>query len=177
MGDDPEALAAEAELAVRHRATSKSVIACLTALGPRLGADMAALRRPSHADRLPSMGDRRQEVRWPAVSNARKQLGPGTAADVIAFIEQVCFVPEGKFVDYPLKLQDWQKDILRLIWRQRKSDPTRRAIVNMGREERENNAGSMSATSPNICAARRPATSPIRIAFGRSVARSSGDHF
>ena len=48
---------------------------------------------------------------------SRKQrpqaLGPVTAADVIAFIEQVCFVPEGKFVGQPLKLQDWQKDILR----------------------------------------------------------------
>jgi hypothetical protein len=32
MGDDSEALAAEAELAVMHRATAKSVIACLTAL-------------------------------------------------------------------------------------------------------------------------------------------------
>ena len=32
MGGDEEALAAEAELAVMHRATSKSVIACLTAL-------------------------------------------------------------------------------------------------------------------------------------------------
>ena len=51
---------------------------------------------------------------------SRKQrpqaLGPVTAADVIAFIEQVCFVPEGKFVGHPLKLQDWQKDILRLIY-------------------------------------------------------------
>ena len=41
-------------------------------------------------------------------------LGPVSAADVIEFIETVCFVPEGKFVGQPLKLMDWQKDILRL---------------------------------------------------------------
>ena len=68
---------------------------------------------------------------------SRKQrpqaLGPVTAADVIAFIEQVCFVPEGKFVGHPLKLQDWQKDILRLIY-DNESGPTRRAIVSMGRK-------------------------------------------
>ena len=68
---------------------------------------------------------------------SRKQrpqaLGPVTAADVIAFIEQVCFVPEGKFVGQPLKLQDWQKDILRLIY-DNESGPTRRAIVSMGRK-------------------------------------------
>jgi phage terminase large subunit-like protein len=66
---------------------------------------------------------------------SRKQRpppGPFTAADVIAFIEQVCFVPEGKFVGQPLKLQDWQKDILRAIY----DNPhgTRRAIVSMGRK-------------------------------------------
>ena len=31
--------------------------------------------------------------------------GPVTAADVIAFIETVCFVPEGKLVGQPLRLQ------------------------------------------------------------------------
>jgi phage terminase large subunit-like protein len=51
---------------------------------------------------------------------------------VIAFIETVCFVPEGKFVGQPLKLQEWQKDILRAIY----DNPagTRRAIVSMGRK-------------------------------------------
>jgi hypothetical protein len=39
--------------------------------------------------------------------------GPVTAADVIAFIETVCFVPEGKFVGQPLRLQDWQRDTQR----------------------------------------------------------------
>ena len=66
---------------------------------------------------------------------ARKQpplSHPVTAADVIAFIETVCFVPEGKFVGQPLRLQDWQKDILRAIY----DNPhgTRRAIVSMGRK-------------------------------------------
>jgi phage terminase large subunit-like protein len=59
-------------------------------------------------------------------------FGPITAADVIAFIETVCFVPEGKFVGQPLKLQEWQKDILRAIY----DNPhgTRRAIISMGRK-------------------------------------------
>jgi hypothetical protein len=39
-----------------------------------------------------------------------------TAADVIAFIERTCFIPEGKFVGQKLKLFDWQKDLLRLIY-------------------------------------------------------------
>ena len=49
---------------------------------------------------------------------SRKQrpqpTGPVTAADVIEFIETVCFVPGGKFVGQPLKLQEWQKDILQV---------------------------------------------------------------
>ena len=59
-------------------------------------------------------------------------FGPVTAADVIAFIETVCFIPEGKFVGQPLKLQAWQKDILRAIY----DNPhgTRRAIISMGRK-------------------------------------------
>jgi hypothetical protein len=55
-----------------------------------------------------------------------------TAADVIAFIERTCFIPEGKFVGQQLKLFDWQKDLLRLIY----DNPhgTRRAIISMGRK-------------------------------------------
>jgi phage terminase large subunit-like protein len=55
-----------------------------------------------------------------------------TAADVIAFIETVCVVPEGKLVGQPLRLRDWQKEILRLVY----DNPhgTRRAIVSMARK-------------------------------------------
>jgi phage terminase large subunit-like protein len=64
----------------------------------------------------------------------RKQIAEDkvTAADVIAFIERTCFIPEGKFVGQKLKLFDWQKDLLRLIY----DNPhgTRRAIVSMGRK-------------------------------------------
>jgi hypothetical protein len=55
-----------------------------------------------------------------------------TAADVIAFIERTCFIPEGKFVGQKLKLFDWQKDLLRLIYHN--PHCTRRAIVSMGRK-------------------------------------------
>jgi phage terminase large subunit-like protein len=84
--------------------------------------------------------------------------GPVTAADVIAFIETVCLVPEGKFVGQPLKLQEWQKDILRLIY----DNPaqTRRAIISLGRK----NAKSTLAACLLLAhlAARRPGTGPIR---------------
>src|SRR5262245_42400085 len=54
------------------------------------------------------------------------------AADVIKFVETVCFCPEGKFVGKKLKLFDWQKELLQLIY----DNPhgTRRAIISMGRK-------------------------------------------
>ena len=62
----------------------------------------------------------------------RPPSGPVTAADVIVFIETVCYVPEGKLVGQPLRLQPWQKDILRAIY----DNPcgTRRAIISLGRK-------------------------------------------
>jgi phage terminase large subunit-like protein len=55
-----------------------------------------------------------------------------TAADIIAFIEEVCFVPEGKLVGQKLQLQGWQKDLIRLIY----DNPagTRRAILTVARK-------------------------------------------
>jgi phage terminase large subunit-like protein len=55
-----------------------------------------------------------------------------TAADVIEFIETVCFIPEGRLVGRKLELFDWQKDLICLIY----DNPhgTRRAIVSMGRK-------------------------------------------
>jgi phage terminase large subunit-like protein len=55
-----------------------------------------------------------------------------SAADIIEFIETVCFVPEGKFVGERLKLFEWQRDLLRLIY----DNPsgTRRAIISMPRK-------------------------------------------
>jgi phage terminase large subunit-like protein len=69
------------------------------------------------------------------MARPRKQprpIGSVTAADVIAFIEQVCFIPGGKFVGQPLRLQDWQKDILRAVYDNEHT--TRRAIISMGRK-------------------------------------------
>src|SRR5215471_16663404 len=64
----------------------------------------------------------------------QKQLSDDkvTAADIIEFIETVCFVPEGKFVGKKLELFDWQKDLIRLIY----DNPagTRRAIISMPRK-------------------------------------------
>ena len=120
MGDDPEAL--EAETAARRHASGDREIGCPRADGVAGDADGAAWRRAkggasSSAARAPS-GRGKSSPRRP-MGRPRKQRpppGPVTAADVIAFIETVCFVPEGKFVGQPLKLQDWQKDILRAIY-------------------------------------------------------------
>ena len=55
-----------------------------------------------------------------------------TAADVIEFVETCLFVPEGKHVGAPLRLLDWQKAFLRLVY----DNPagTRRAILSMPRK-------------------------------------------
>jgi phage terminase large subunit-like protein len=55
-----------------------------------------------------------------------------TAGDIIAFIEEVCFVPEGKYVGKRLELFEWQKAEIRRIY----DNPhgTRRAILSMGRK-------------------------------------------
>src|SRR5215813_2724682 len=54
------------------------------------------------------------------------------AADIIKFIEACCYIPEGRLVGKKLKLFDWQKDLIRLIY----DNPhgTRRAIISMGRK-------------------------------------------
>src|SRR5215813_9326601 len=54
------------------------------------------------------------------------------AADIIEFIETVCFIPEGRLVGKKLTLFDWQKDLIRLIY----DNPagTRRAIISMPRK-------------------------------------------
>src|SRR6516162_11499317 len=53
-----------------------------------------------------------------------------TGADIIAFIEEVCFIPEGRYVGKKLELLDWQKAEIRRIY----DNPhgTRRAILSMG---------------------------------------------
>jgi phage terminase large subunit-like protein len=55
-----------------------------------------------------------------------------TGADIIAFIEEVCFIPEGRYVGKKLELLDWQKAEIRRIY----DNPhgTRRAIISMGRK-------------------------------------------
>src|SRR6516165_9311118 len=66
------------------------------------------------------------------VKRRRPSSDKVTGADIIAFIQQVCLVPEGKLVGQPLVLQRWQKDFIRLIY----DNPhgTRRAILSVGRK-------------------------------------------
>jgi phage terminase large subunit-like protein len=69
------------------------------------------------------------------VAKPRKRSEPSgivSAADVIAFIEAVCFVPEGKHVGEKLKLYGWQKREIERIY----DNPvgTRRAILSFGRK-------------------------------------------
>jgi phage terminase large subunit-like protein len=63
----------------------------------------------------------------------RKQPEPLSPADeVIIFIETNCRVPEGRDVGKPLKLREWQRHNIRLIY----DNPagTRRAIISFGRK-------------------------------------------
>ena len=55
-----------------------------------------------------------------------------SAADVIEFIERTLFVPEGRHVGAPLRLLDWKKDFLRLVYDNPHS--TRRAILSTPRK-------------------------------------------
>src|SRR6185437_3835952 len=48
----------------------------------------------------------------------------------IAWIEQYCRIPEGRFVGQPVRLREWQRDIVRGIY----DTPTRRAIISFGRK-------------------------------------------
>ena len=110
------------------------------------------------------------------MARPRKQpppSGPVTAADVIAFIETVCFVPEGKFVGQPLRLQDWQKDILRAIY----DNPhgTRRAIISMGRKNAKTTLSACLLLA-HLCGppARNRPNSELYSAA--QIARPGGDH-
>lgn len=48
----------------------------------------------------------------------------------INWIEAHCFIPDGQDVGKPVKLRDWQKEIIRGIY----DSPTRRAIISFGRK-------------------------------------------
>ena len=95
---------------------------------------MAAREGRAKFERGPAFRPWRSSPRGPMASRKRspQPTGPVTAADVIEFIETVCFIPGGKFVGQPLRLQPWQKDILRSVY----DNPagTRRAIISMGRK-------------------------------------------
>ena len=70
----------------------------------------------------------------PVAKPKKRSEGNGriSAADIIAFIEAVCFVPEGKHVGEKLKLYDWQKREVERIYDNLVN--TRRAILSFGRK-------------------------------------------
>src|SRR6266699_1477899 len=53
-------------------------------------------------------------------------------AIAIKWIEDNCLIPEGKDVAQPVKLREWQKDLLRKIYNNKAV--TRRAILSFGRK-------------------------------------------
>jgi phage terminase large subunit-like protein len=53
-----------------------------------------------------------------------------TGDDCIEWIETHCCIPEGKFVGQPVRLREWQKDIIRDIY----DSPTRIAVISFGRK-------------------------------------------
>lgn len=61
-----------------------------------------------------------------------KPLAPTVlrSARNIRWIEEHCFVPEGKLVGQPVRLREWQREIIRGIY----DSPTRTAIVSFGRK-------------------------------------------
>lgn len=62
---------------------------------------------------------------------ARRVEKSATASDKVCnFIEKFLIVPEGAHVGEPVRLRDWQKEIIRQIY----DTPTRQAIVSMGRK-------------------------------------------
>jgi phage terminase large subunit-like protein len=64
-------------------------------------------------------------------SDQPETLGVESDGDrVIRFIEDNCFIPEGRFVGKPVALREWQKDVIRGIY----DSPTRRGIISFGRK-------------------------------------------
>lgn len=53
-----------------------------------------------------------------------------TGADAIEWIEKFCRIPKGPAVGQPVKLLDYQREILQSVF----GTPTRRAIISMGRQ-------------------------------------------
>jgi phage terminase large subunit-like protein len=66
------------------------------------------------------------------VASLQRQDRKVTGADVVAFIQECLFVPEGQHVGKPLELQVWQKDWIRTVY----DNPagTRRAILSTPRK-------------------------------------------
>lgn len=58
---------------------------------------------------------------------------PSRAERNIAWIEEWCRIPDGRDVGQPVRLRDWQKEILRRIYDNPKG-PTRRAIISFGKK-------------------------------------------
>ncbi len=64
---------------------------------------------------------------------AKRKPKPLTRAErIISWIEEYCYVPEGKDVGKPVKLRAWQKDDIKKIYDNKKG--TRRAILSFGRK-------------------------------------------
>ena len=67
---------------------------------------------------------------------------------VIAFIEKFLTVPEGAHVGQPVRLRDWQKEIIREIY----GSPTRRAIVSLARKNGRRSSRREEPARANSCA-------------------------
>lgn len=63
-------------------------------------------------------------------SRAAKPAAESRSDRVIRFIERYLVTPEGAHVSEPIRLREWQKEIIRQIY----DTPTRQAIVSMGRK-------------------------------------------
>src|SRR6516165_10565720 len=94
-----------------------------------------------------------------------------SAADVVAFIEEVCFVPEGQHVGKKLKLYDWQKREIERIY----DNPvgTRRAILSFGRKNGKTTFAACLLLA-HLCSKKQAELAAV---LGSAIARSGRHHF
>jgi len=94
--------------------------------------DEAAPYEPGSLHAASGSYSRKKRVsRSEAVGNLiEKSKDPSVGDKVISWIERYCMVPEGSMVGKPVRLRDWQCDVIRGIY----DSQTRRAIVSFGRK-------------------------------------------
>src|SRR5262249_45808008 len=96
-----------AELTIAHGAVAKTVAQLLAQLRATPRSRMASRAAGQRLDQASE--SRPWEIKAPCPGAKQLSDDKITAADVITFIEQTCFVPEGKFIGQKLEFFDCRK--------------------------------------------------------------------